>query len=712
MSENDLPWPTVPLRDLVEDMCLGKMLDKNKNRGTLQPYLRNTNVRWGSFELSDLKEMRFEEREVSRFSLKDGDLVVCEGGEPGRAAVWKGQLENAKIQKALHRIRFSPQVYVPEFAMYFLTWGTASNRFQSFYTGTTIKHLTGASLSRIEFPVVSMAQQRCIVEKIEELFSELDAGVAALERAKANLKRYRASVLKAAVDGSLTADWRAKHPEVEPASHLLERILAERRRKWEEEQLAKFEAAGKKPPKDWEKKYQEPVSVKSANLPELPSGWCWASFDQIADSCLGKMLDKSKHVTGTKMPYLRNVNVRWHGFELDDLLQMYFEDDQSDRFGLLPGDVLVCEGGEPGRAAVWEDQVANMRFQKALHRLRCASGVQPCLIPLYLEFMAKTKRLDRYFTGSTIKHLTGQSLSKLPFPLAPSEEQAVIVAAVREQVGESDLAGRSIESAMQRATRLRQSILKQAFEGKLVPQDPADEPAEIMLAKIQAQKPEKKSKAAPKPMKRANLPKQIFQHRASVVSYTVERLAARQSFGRIQLLKTMHLAQCHLGIEMGFTFERYEAGPFDPAIYPLEKVAAKEGWFSTKERKRYGVTYHPGEKINEIRQHAIEFLGEKKAELDQLLDHIAQMNTDEAELFATAYAAWDDLLLDGRPADDDAIIEEIYAWHEKKRKFKCPEIKDRLKWMRHNAFVPAPQGLPTRALAGSPRSSSRRRKSQ
>jgi type I restriction enzyme S subunit len=205
MSENDRDvWPTLPLREVAAQMCLGKMLDKEKNLGTLQPYLRNVNVRWFSFDLTDLKEMRFQPDEETKFGLKSGDLVICEGGEPGRAAVWNGHTDNARIQKALHRVRFAHDVYDPFFAMFYLYFGTVTNRFAQHYTGTTIKHLTGKALAQIKFPVPPVNEQRRIVAKLEEPFSDLDAGVAALERAQANLKRYRAAVLKAAVEGRLS----------------------------------------------------------------------------------------------------------------------------------------------------------------------------------------------------------------------------------------------------------------------------------------------------------------------------------------------------------------------------------------------------------------------------------------------------------------------------------------------------------------------------
>ena len=308
MSESNGPWPNLPLDALASEMCLGKMLDKNKNRGTLQPYLRNVNVRWLSFDLSDMKEMRFEPGEESRFGLEPGDLVICEGGEPGRAAVWKGQTDNARIQKALHRVRFRADEYDPKFAAYFLYFGTTTNRFAKHYTGTTIKHLTGKALRQVEFPVPPLAEQRRIVGKIEELFSDLEAGVAALTRARANLKRYRASVLKAAVEGALTAEWRTQHPQVEPASKLLERIVTERRHQWDADQLAKFAAAGKQPPNNWQAKYVEPAQPDTANLPTLPDGWCWATIRQVAFVDVGFAF-KSAEFSDNGIRLLRGENM-------------------------------------------------------------------------------------------------------------------------------------------------------------------------------------------------------------------------------------------------------------------------------------------------------------------------------------------------------------------------------------------------------------------
>src|SRR5208283_2046010 len=154
-------------------------------------------------------------------------------------------------------------------------------------TGTIIHgvgrpRLNLTEIKSIEVPLAPLEEQRRIVAKIEELFSDLDAGVVTLERVRANLKRYRASVLKAAVEGKLTEDWRAQHPDTEPASVFLERILTERRRQWEQDQLAKFAQAGKQPPKGWQSKYREPEDAHVLGNLALPPRWSWATVEQIS----------------------------------------------------------------------------------------------------------------------------------------------------------------------------------------------------------------------------------------------------------------------------------------------------------------------------------------------------------------------------------------------------------------------------------------------
>ena len=150
-------WPTQKL-ETVADFCLGKMLDQKKNRGEHLPYLANVNVRWGEFDLADLREMRFEQHELDRYGLKYGDIVMCEGGEPGRCAIWKEQHSSMMIQKALHRIR-PHDCLRPEFLYYFFLHKGRTGHLASLFTGSTIKHLPREKLALVEVPVPPRSTQ-------------------------------------------------------------------------------------------------------------------------------------------------------------------------------------------------------------------------------------------------------------------------------------------------------------------------------------------------------------------------------------------------------------------------------------------------------------------------------------------------------------------------------------------------------------------------
>lgn len=157
-----MSWGKVRLGD-VTDSCLGKMLDQNKNRGEYQPYLANVNVRWGSFDLDNLPKMRFQEYEQERYGLKYGDLVICEGGEPGRCAIWKEQIPNMKIQKALHRVRVHDDMDY-RYLYYWFLWAGHRGLLDQYFTGATIKHMPGDKLKSICLDKPQLQIQRRIAD--------------------------------------------------------------------------------------------------------------------------------------------------------------------------------------------------------------------------------------------------------------------------------------------------------------------------------------------------------------------------------------------------------------------------------------------------------------------------------------------------------------------------------------------------------------------
>ena len=193
---------------------------------------------------------------------------------------------------------------------------------------------------RVELP--PLAEQTRIVAKLEELLSDLHAGVAELKAAQAKLARYRQSLLKAAVEGALTADWRARHTPAETGAQLLARILIERRARWEDKQRARFAAQGKTPPKHWQAKYPEPVAPDTTELPALPAGWVWASLDAIIDSGPqnGLYLPKERYGSGTPMLRIDDYQIGWHRL-IDQLNKVEVDAPTRETYSLRSGDIVV-----------------------------------------------------------------------------------------------------------------------------------------------------------------------------------------------------------------------------------------------------------------------------------------------------------------------------------------------------------------------------------
>ncbi|MGM0600455.1 MAG: restriction endonuclease subunit S [Candidatus Rifleibacteriota bacterium] len=217
-SSLDVSWHKKNLEDCAE-LRLGKMLDKNKNTGKTVQYLRNTNIRWFSFDLSDLKELQINEKEQKTLSVQNGDVFICEGGEPGRAAVWKRGPNNLTFQKALHRVRLNNNV-LPDWLVFNLYIDATSKNLNEFFTGTTIKHLTGKSLKKYPLSLPTLKEQEEIVKRVEALFKLADSMEARLEEARKRVETLTASILAKAFRGELVP----QNPNDQPAAELLQEI--------------------------------------------------------------------------------------------------------------------------------------------------------------------------------------------------------------------------------------------------------------------------------------------------------------------------------------------------------------------------------------------------------------------------------------------------------------------------------------------------------
>ena len=359
----------------------------------------------------------------------------------------------------------------------------------------------GGSLMRVndntlaDYPIglPPLPEQRRIVAEIEKQFTRLDAAEAALRRVKANLKRYRASVLKAACEGKLALTEaelaEAEGRDYEDAEQLLERILAERRARWESQENTRGA-------------YKEPALPDPSGLPELPAGWVWASLSTVGEVRLGRQRSP-KRATGPNMrPYLRAANVTWGGLELSDVKEMDFNPREFETYRLIPGDIVLNEASgspdEVGKPAVWQGQIDGCCFQNTLIRIRAVSEIVPYLF-YHLMSDARSGNLGQAARGVGIHHLGAGRAASWTVAIPPMEEQRRIVAELERRLTITQQAEVTVEASLKRTERLRQSILNKAFSGKLVPQDPGDEPASVLLERIREERQQnrrRRSKAA------------------------------------------------------------------------------------------------------------------------------------------------------------------------------------------------------------------------
>ena len=330
-----------------------------------------------------------------------------------------------------------------------------------------------AFLKKCQFLIVPIETQQAIVNKIESLFDEIDEGIGRLKTAAQQIQQYRQSLLKNAFNGELTKEWRSKHADTLPSENELLAQIQTTREQHHAQQLADWQTAvsqweqngkeGKKPSKP---KVSTQAVKFEENFADLPRGWGTVKLENLASEyVLGKMLDKNKN-KGEERPYLGNINVRWGYFEFSNAKTMKIEDDEIERYSVKYGDLIICEGGEPGRCAVWKHE-AEMFIQKALHRVRFPSYYSADFAFYYLSYAVKLPLVTDLLTGTTIKHLTGTALKNIPFPVCSINEQTEIVAILESKLTACDQLADELAKQLKKAELLKQAVLKAAFSGEL-----------------------------------------------------------------------------------------------------------------------------------------------------------------------------------------------------------------------------------------------------
>ncbi|MFJ3599884.1 restriction endonuclease subunit S [Streptomyces sp. NPDC090126] len=453
----------------VADTTLGKMLDKAKSTGKYPAkYLRNINVQWGRIDQEDVLFMDIHPDEREFFALRAGDLLVCEGGEVGRCAIWQGGGdEYVSFQKALHRIRPGGALAV-EYLRYYLEFLSDSGGLKKYSTGSTIKHLPQQRLREIPVALPPIREQHRIVEALDDHISRVDSAAKTLNDARMRAVRLRKSAVQQAMSGKLAE----RNPFDQPVGELIRDV----RRIVQTSGTVKQKNAR--------------ADAIEGNL-SIPSHW---QILPLGSLCLSIEYGTSSKTGSASspddVPVLRMGNIQDGGINLDSLKYLPADHPEVKKRALADGDLLFNRTNSAelvGKAAVYRSSMGRATFASYLIRCRLATGIEPDWVSLCVNSVEGRRYINSVVTQQVGQaNVNGSKLGAFPIPVPPHGEQLRILAAIRDWDETFQRSVGAANRALQRAAHLRKSLLTYAFAGDLVPQDPTDEPVSVLLAQIRA----------------------------------------------------------------------------------------------------------------------------------------------------------------------------------------------------------------------------------
>jgi type I restriction enzyme, S subunit len=502
-------WSVTSIGDLVHSLEYGYTA-KAEHRPDGPRFLRITDIENGRIEWTSVPCCTIEASRLTKYLLKHADVVFARTGSIDKACMVRNP---PQAVFASYLIRGRPlDTCVATWLDVFVGSTAYRNQANAASAGVGRANINAKSIGRIELRLAPLPEQDRIVAAIESYFTRLDDAVTSLERVQRNLKHYRASVLKAAVEGRLVPTEaelaRAEGRDYESASVLLERVLAERRRRWEDAELAKMKNKGKIPADDkWKTKYVEAVAPNTSELPELPEGWCWATVDQISyDVRYGSSAKTQRDLVGG-IPVLRMGNISDGALSFADLKYLPNDHPEFPDLLLQAGDLLFNRTNSAelvGKSAVFKSRATPCSYASYLICVRCLPGMQSEYVAQYINSLA-----GRAWIASVVSQQVGQAnvngtkLKACAIPVPPLSEQVRIVAESEKLLPLTLQLAVDLQAVQMRCARVRQSILKWAFEGRLADQDPTDEPASKLLERIKSSRAEEPARSPTRRPRRA-----------------------------------------------------------------------------------------------------------------------------------------------------------------------------------------------------------------
>jgi type I restriction enzyme, S subunit len=433
----------------------------------------------------------------------DGDIIfakITPCMENGKCAVAKNLTNGIACGSTEFQVLRPNGIVLAEYLYRYLRQESYRNYAAQNMTGVVgQRRVPRQFLLDTEIPLPPLNEQRRIVSTIEQLTDRSNKARAALEDVPKLIAQFRQSVLAAAFRGDLTADWREKNPDIEPASELLERIKIDRRKRWEKAELEKMKAQGKNPKDDkWKERYKKSQDAIVSSLVSLPGGWTWIALDELASDdpnslAIGPFGSNLKVVDycseGVPLVFVREIRAETFG-NLETKFVTHKKATELKSHSVSSGDLLITKMGDPpGDTAIYPDDRPPAIITADCIKL---SPDKRLTSPTSLKYWLRTQYLKKIILEET-QGVAQQKLSlgrfrEIAIPLPPIEEQAAIVEYLEKHLQSIENIQKLANQSQIEVDILDRSILAKAFRGELVPQDPNDEPAAVLLERIRAER--------------------------------------------------------------------------------------------------------------------------------------------------------------------------------------------------------------------------------